>query len=79
MWDEIAGAYGSRFFLAAGGVGIALLLLIGILWIFRNRAPSPFVRGGKTANLACRCLTPLPSTLAAVSCWYGAMALNTLS
>jgi hypothetical protein len=47
MWDEIAGAYGSRFFLAAGGVGIALLLLIGILWIFRNRAPSPFVRGGK--------------------------------
>ncbi|AYG59319.1 flagellar biosynthetic protein FliO [Rhizobium jaguaris] len=47
MWDEIAGAYGSRFFLAAGGVGIALLLLICILWIFRNRAPSPFVRGGK--------------------------------
>ncbi|GAJ91180.1 hypothetical protein RRH01S_01_06540 [Rhizobium rhizogenes NBRC 13257] len=47
MWDEIAGAYGSRFLLAAGGVGIALLLLIGILWILRSRAPSPFVRGGK--------------------------------
>ena len=47
MLDEIAGAYGSRFFLAAGGVGIALLLLIGILWVLRNRAPSPFVRGGK--------------------------------
>jgi flagellar biogenesis protein FliO len=48
MWDDIAGAYGSRFFLAAGGVGIALLVLIGILWILRNRAPSPFVRGGKS-------------------------------
>ncbi|WP_349958407.1 flagellar biosynthetic protein FliO [Rhizobium sp. ZPR3] len=47
MLDDIAGAYGSRFFLAAGGVGIALLVLIGILWIMRNRAPSPFVRGGK--------------------------------
>lgn len=47
MLDEIAGAYGNRFFLAAGGVGIALLLLIGILWVLRNRAPSPFVRGGK--------------------------------
>jgi len=47
MWDDIAGAYGSRFFLAAGGVGLALLVLIGILWIVRNRAPSPFVRGGK--------------------------------
>ena len=47
MWDEIAGAYGSRFLLAAGGVGIALLVLIGILWILRSRAPSPFVRGGR--------------------------------
>ncbi|MGV1788812.1 flagellar biosynthetic protein FliO [Rhizobium sp. A37_96] len=47
MLDDIAGAYGSRFFLAAGGVGIALLVLIGILWILRSRAPSPFVRGGK--------------------------------
>ncbi|MFT4182888.1 MAG: flagellar biosynthetic protein FliO [Rhizobium sp.] len=47
MWDDIAGAYGSRFLLAAGGVGLALLLLIGILWIMRSRAPSPFVRGGK--------------------------------
>ncbi len=47
MWDDIAGAYGSRFFLAAGGVALALLLLVGVLWILRNRAPSPFVRGGK--------------------------------
>lgn len=47
MFDEVMGAYGSRFLLAAGGVGIALVLLIGILWILRSRAPSPFVRGGK--------------------------------
>ncbi|MFS8049676.1 flagellar biosynthetic protein FliO [Rhizobium sp. BR 314] len=48
MWDDIAGAYGSRFFLAAGGVALALILLVGVLWILRNRAPSPFVRGGKS-------------------------------
>jgi hypothetical protein len=47
MLDEIIGAYGSRFFIAAGGVGVALLVLIGILWLLRNRAPSPFVRGGR--------------------------------
>ncbi|MDE1992907.1 MAG: flagellar biosynthetic protein FliO [Rhizobiaceae bacterium] len=47
MLDDIAGAYGSRFFLAAGGVAIALVVLIGVLWLLRNRAPSPFVRGGK--------------------------------
>jgi hypothetical protein len=47
MLDDIAGAYGSRFLLAAGGVGIALLCLLGILWVMRNRPPSPFVRGGR--------------------------------
>lgn len=47
MFDDLVAAYGSRFFLAAGGVGIALLCLIGIFWIMRNRAPSPFVRGGR--------------------------------
>ncbi len=47
MLDDVVGAYGSRFFLAAGGVGIALLCLFGILWFLRNRAPSPFVRGGR--------------------------------
>lgn len=48
MFDEIAGAYGSRFLLAAGGVGIALLCLLGLLWLMRNRrGPSPFVRGGR--------------------------------
>ncbi|EJT05456.1 flagellar biosynthetic protein FliO [Rhizobium sp. CCGE 510] len=47
MLDDVVGAYGSRFLLAAGGVGLALLLLILVLWVVRNRAPSPFVRGGR--------------------------------
>ncbi len=47
MLDEIAGTYGSRLFVAAGGVAVALLVLVAILWLVRNRAPSPFVRGGK--------------------------------
>lgn len=48
MFDDLVAAYGNRFFLAVGGVGIALLCLIGIFWIIRNRrAPSPFVRGGR--------------------------------
>lgn len=47
MFDDVVGAYGGRFLLAAGGVGIALVLLIAILWFLRNRAPSPFVRGGR--------------------------------
>ncbi|PCK87739.1 flagellar biosynthesis protein FliO [Rhizobium sophoriradicis] len=47
MFDDLVGAYGSRFLLAAGGVGLALLLLILVLWVIRSRAPSPFVRGGR--------------------------------
>ncbi|MBB3541929.1 MULTISPECIES: flagellar biosynthetic protein FliO [unclassified Rhizobium] len=47
MFDDLMGAYGSRFLLAAGGVGLALLLLIVVLLIVRSRAPSPFVRGGR--------------------------------
>ncbi len=47
MFDDVVGAYGSRFLLAAGGVGIALIVLIAVLWFLRNRAPSPFVRGGR--------------------------------
>jgi hypothetical protein len=39
MFDDLMGAYGSRFLLAAGGVGIALVLLIVVLWLIRNRAP----------------------------------------
>ncbi|MDK4734178.1 flagellar biosynthetic protein FliO [Rhizobium sp. CNPSo 3490] len=47
MFDDLVAAYGSRFLLAAGGVGLALLLLILALWLMRGRAPSPFVRGGR--------------------------------
>lgn len=47
MLDDVVGAYGSRFLLAAGGVSLALVLLIIVLWVIRSRAPSPFVRGGR--------------------------------
>ncbi|MBW9115058.1 flagellar biosynthetic protein FliO [Rhizobium cauense] len=47
MFDDLMGAYGSRFLIAAGGVALALLLLVVVLWIMRSRAPSPFVRGGR--------------------------------
>jgi hypothetical protein len=47
MLDGIMESYGSRFFIAAGGVAIGLLVLVAVLWIMRNRAPSPFVRGGR--------------------------------
>lgn len=47
MFDSLMSDYGSRFLLAAGGVGIGLLLLVVVLWVMRNRAPSPFVRGGR--------------------------------
>ena len=47
IFDDVVGPYGSRFLLAAGGVGLALLLLIIVLWVIRSRAPSPFVRGGR--------------------------------
>jgi hypothetical protein len=47
MLDDVAVSYGSHFFVAAGGVALALLCLFLVLWFIRNRAPSPFVRGGK--------------------------------
>ena len=47
MLGDFVGDYGGRLFVAAGGVGLALLVLVGVLWLLRNRAPSPFVRGGK--------------------------------
>lgn len=47
MMDDILNAYGSRFLIAAGGVFLALAVLVVILWILKNRAPSPFVRGGR--------------------------------
>lgn len=45
--QELISAYGSRFLVAALGVSLALLCLFIVLWILRNRAPSPFVRGGR--------------------------------
>lgn len=47
MLDDLIKAYGDRFLVAALGVSLALLCLFIVLWILRNRAPSPFVRGGR--------------------------------
>lgn len=47
MFDELVTAYGNRFLVAALGVSLALLCLFIVLWLLRNRAPSPFVRGGR--------------------------------
>ncbi|MHA7968828.1 flagellar biosynthetic protein FliO [Rhizobium sp. CAU 1783] len=47
MIDELVTAYGNRFLVAALGVSLALLCLFIVLWLLRNRAPSPFVRGGR--------------------------------
>ncbi len=47
MLDDLISAYGPRFLVAALGVSLALLCLFIVLWILRNRAPSPFVRGGR--------------------------------
>jgi hypothetical protein len=47
MLDELISAYGNRFLVAALGVSLALLCLFIVLWVLRNRAPSPFVRGGR--------------------------------
>jgi hypothetical protein len=48
MIDEILNAYGARFVIAIGGVFLALVVLVAVLWIIRNKAPSPFVRGGRS-------------------------------
>lgn len=48
MFAELMGDYGSRLLVAVIGVGLALVCLVGILWIVRGRkGPSPFVRGGR--------------------------------
>lgn len=47
MLNDLISAYGDRFLVAALGVSLALLCLFIVLWILRNRAPSPFVRGGR--------------------------------
>ena len=50
MLDELINAYGDKFLVAALGVSLALLCLFIVLWILRNRAPSPFVRGGRNRH-----------------------------
>jgi hypothetical protein len=67
MLDDLIAAYGNRFLVAALGVSLALLCLFIVLWILRNRAPSPFVRGGRNRH-AFRCSTQLPWIRAAASC-----------
>lgn len=48
MFPELMSEYGSKLIVAVLGVGLALLCLVGILWIVRGRrGPSPFVRGGR--------------------------------
>ncbi len=47
MLNDLISAYGSKFLVAALGVSLALLCLFIVLWLLRNRAPSPFVRGGR--------------------------------
>lgn len=45
---ELWGEYGRNLLVAVIGVGLALICLVGILWIVRGRrGPSPFVRGGR--------------------------------
>jgi hypothetical protein len=47
MLSDLISAYGGKFLVAALGVSVALLCLFIVLWVLRNRAPSPFVRGGR--------------------------------
>lgn len=47
MLDELMTAYGNRFIVAAVGVCLALVVLVIVFWLMRNRASSPFVRGGR--------------------------------
>lgn len=47
MLDELMTAYGNRFIVAAVGVCAAFVVLVIVLWLMRNRASSPFVRGGR--------------------------------
>lgn len=48
MMDEFIGAYGNKLIVAVVGVGLALLVLVIVLWIIRRRGgSSPFIRGGR--------------------------------
>lgn len=48
MVDELVSAYGSRFFVAALGVLLALGCLVLVLWIMKKRSASLFIRGNRT-------------------------------
>src|SRR5688572_32613350 len=47
MLEDLIGSYGTRFLIAALGVGLALVCFAFVMMYIRRRAPSPFVRGGK--------------------------------
>ncbi|MDI7863904.1 flagellar biosynthetic protein FliO [Rhizobiaceae bacterium n13] len=47
MLEDLIGNYGTRFLIAALGVGLALVCFAFVMMYIRRRAPSPFVRGGK--------------------------------
>lgn len=47
MFEDVVGNNGGRFIIAAAAVAVGLLLLAVVLWFMRNRASSPFIRGGK--------------------------------
>ncbi|SMC80914.1 flagellar biosynthetic protein FliO [Rhizobium sp. RU36D] len=47
MVDELVSAYGSRFFVAAIGVLLALACLVLVMWFLKKRSPSPFMRGNR--------------------------------
>jgi hypothetical protein len=47
MLDGLTTDMGARFLLAAGGVGLGLFVLVGILVFLRRRNSALFVRGGK--------------------------------
>ncbi|KQR68766.1 flagellar biosynthetic protein FliO [Rhizobium sp. Leaf341] len=47
MFEDVVGNNGGRFIIAAVAVAAGLLLLVAVLWFMRNRASSPFIRGGK--------------------------------
>ncbi|CZT35325.1 flagellar biosynthetic protein FliO [Rhizobium sp. 9140] len=47
MFEDVVGNNGGRFIIAAVAVAAGLLALVAVLWFMRNRASSPFIRGGK--------------------------------
>ncbi|PWE56581.1 flagellar biosynthesis protein FliO [Metarhizobium album] len=45
--EDLIATYGGRLLVAVAGVGIALVCLVFVLRFIRNRAPAPFLRGGR--------------------------------